>query len=92
MSYYYVVHCEATKKKRFLFNFSLLFLAIIAMKSVIFTFVNKENNECISIGSMWYFQNTKKSCKQIVNALSRNHTEAERQAMMDCTVLGKDLI
>lgn len=55
------------------------------MKSVIFTFVNKENNECISIGSMWYFQKTKKSCKQIVNALSRNHTEAERQAMMDCT-------
>lgn len=55
------------------------------MKSVISILVNKEWNECISIGSMWYLNTVRKTCKQLVCVLARNHTEAEREAMMDCT-------
>lgn len=64
---------------------SMLLFLLIKMQSVIFTFINCEGDECVSIGSMQYFKSTRKTCKQLVNAIAWNHSEDDREVMMSGT-------
>lgn len=45
------------------------------MQSIIFTFINQDWNECVSIGSMEYYKTAQKYSKQIVNTLLWNHNK-----------------
>lgn len=62
---------------------SITFIYFITMQSVIFEYVNKDGDECISIWSMEYFITTCKNCKQIINALQRQHSEEDWEMMIN---------
>lgn len=55
------------------------------MQSLISVLINKEWEQCISIGSMWYLNTARKTCKQLVCVLALNHSEEDRDVIMSWT-------
>ena len=49
------------------------------MKSIIFTYVDFDNQEHLSICSSQKFRNTLKTCKQLVNCIAIKHTKEDRE-------------
>lgn len=47
------------------------------MESVIFSYVNNEWQECVSIGSYWYYNKIRSSCKQLIEVIAIKQTEEQ---------------
>jgi len=55
------------------------------MQSIIFKTIDQNNDDGVSIWSMWYLNKSRKGCKQLVCILQRNHTEEDREYLMSLT-------
>lgn len=49
------------------------------MKSIIYTYVDFENQEHLSISSPQKFRTTIKTCKQLINCIAIQHTQQDRE-------------
>ena len=55
------------------------------MKSVIFKYLDEDREECACIWSMQYMNTARKTSKQLVCMLQRNHSEDDREYLKSLT-------
>lgn len=56
------------------------------MQSVIFKFIDNDWEEKLSIGSIKYMKEKKKTCRQLVSYLGWEHTEEQRRYLVDLPI------
>lgn len=56
------------------------------MQSVIFQFIDEDWQEKLSIGTIKYMKDRKKTCRQLVSYLWREHTDEQRRYLVDLPI------